>query len=104
MVISDVKLIFFSKIVQAAFGYRVKGKGFPHQNIALVFLVLDNAYHSSFGPRCTAAFSLAAQVLKFLCNNRAASAFNVAAEDIAYTFRFIFVDGDCFVLRVVVIA
>ncbi len=53
MVISDIKLIFLSEIVQAAFGYGVKGKGFSHQNIALVFLVLDNAYHSSFGP-CSA--------------------------------------------------
>ena len=104
MMISDVKLIFLSEIVQAALGYRVKGNGFSHQNVALVFFVLNNADRGSFCPCCTAAFSLAAQVLKFLCNNRAASAFNVAAEDIAYTFRFIFVDGDCFVLRVVVIA
>ena len=103
MVISDIKLIFLSEIVQAAFGYGVKGKGFSHQNIALVFLVLDNAYHSSFGPGCTAAFGLVAQVLKLLCNNGATGPLNVAAENIAHDLRFFFIDRDRFVLRVVII-
>ena len=104
MVISDVKLIFLSEIVQAALGYRVKGKGFPHQNVALVFFVLNNTDHGSFCPCCTTSFGLIAQVLKFLCNNRAASTLNVAAENIAHNFRFFFVDGDRFVLRVIVVA
>ena len=104
MVISDVKLIFLSEIVQAALGYRVKGKGFSHQNIALVFLVLDNANHSSFSPCCTASLGLIAQVLKFLCDDGATGPLNIAAENIAHDLRFFLIDSDCLVLRVVVIA
>ena len=108
MVISDVKLIFLSEIVQAALGYRVKGKGFPHQNVALVFFVLNNTDHGSFCPCCTTSFGLIADKQKqpdtslHHCQHRIRD--NIAAENIAHNFRFFFVDGDRFVLRVIVVA